>query len=480
LPAQLTEIDVAVIGAGAAGLYAALVAAEYGARVLLISRSPLPQSASYWAQGGLAAALAPDDSPALHLDDTLGAGRGATRESAARVLCDEAPDRVRELIDRGIAFDASAEGELMLSLEGGHGRRRVVHAGGSATGKHLTIALSELVTAHERVTVWERSSAQRLWVHEGRCVGAIADSGPVRASATVLATGGAAALWLRTTNPPGATGTGLLLAHEAGAALADLEFLQFHPTALVSNGELDGFLVTEAVRGEGGLLVTGEGERFVDELAPRDAVALAIAAQFENGKQVMLDMHTVPPERFPNIVEGLARAGIDPSRDLVPVAPAAHYMIGGVATDLDGRSSLPGLYAIGECSCTGIHGANRLASNSLSECFVFGRRAALAAVEEPAPAHGAAPGPAEPPEAPDPEIRAALWRDAGLIRDKAGLEALAREGGELPRLIARSALAREETRGCHVRADKPELDPSLDDVHFVTSGNGSVIPERWT
>jgi L-aspartate oxidase len=445
----------------------------------LISRSPLPQSASYWAQGGLAAALAPDDSPALHLDDTLTAGRGATRESAARVLCEEAPDRVRELLDRGIVFDASPEGELMLSLEGGHKRRRVVHAGGSATGKHLTIALSELVTAHERVTVRERSSALRLWVHDGRCIGAISDSGPVRAAATLLATGGAAALWRRTTNPPGATGTGLLLAYEGGSSLADLEFLQFHPTALVSNGALDGFLVTEAVRGEGGLLVTGDGERFVDELAPRDAVALAIAAQLESGKQVMLDMHAVPPERFPNIVEGLSRAGLDPTRDLVPVAPAAHYMIGGVATDLDGRSSLPGLYAIGECSCTGVHGANRLASNSLSECFVFGRRAALAAVEEPAPATVTPPSSVQRAEIPDEQTRKGLWRDAGLVRDKAGLERLANEGGTLPRLIARSALAREETRGCHVRADKPDLDPGLDGIHLTVSSERDFSRERW-
>jgi L-aspartate oxidase len=479
LPAELTEIDVAVVGAGAAGLYAALVAAEHGARVLLISRSPLPQSASYWAQGGLAAALAPDDSPALHLDDTLGAGRGATRESTARVLCEEAPDRVSELLERGIVFDASPGGELMLSLEGGHSRRRVVHAGGSATGRHLTVALSELVTAHERVTVWERSSAQRLWVHDGRCIGAISDAGPVRASATVLATGGAAALWLRTTNPPGATGTGLLLAHEAGASLADLEFLQFHPTALVAGGELDGFLVTEAVRGEGALLVNDDGERFVDELAPRDAVVLAIAAELERGKQVMLDMHEVPADRFPNIVEGLSRARLDPARDLVPVAPAAHYMIGGVATDLDGRSSLPGLFAIGECSCTGIHGANRLASNSLSECFVFGRRAALAALEEPVPASAAPPSAGEPPEIPDQGARAALWRNAGLVRDVPGLEQLANEGGTLPRLIAHSALARAETRGCHVRADKPELDPALDGVHLTVSAEGQVSREVW-
>ena len=268
--------DVAVIGAGAAGLYTALVAAERGARVQLVSRSPLPQSASYWAQGGLAAALDSDDDPELHLADTLKAGRGATRLTAARVLCEEAPERVRELERRSIGFDRDAEGSLMLSLEGGHVRRRVVHAGGSATGRHLTSALSALVQSHESIEVRPRTAAQRLWVADGRCVGVLTDGGAILAGGTVLATGGAAALWLRHTNPPGAIGAGLVLAHDAGAALADLEFMQFHPTALVAPGATDGFLVTEAVRGEGARLLNASGERFVDELAPRDVVARAI------------------------------------------------------------------------------------------------------------------------------------------------------------------------------------------------------------
>jgi L-aspartate oxidase len=476
---ELTEADVAVVGAGAAGLYAALVAAESGARVQLISRSPLPQSASYWAQGGLAAALAPDDSPELHLDDTIRAGRGATRESAARALCDEAPERVRELLDRGIAFDSSPTGELLLSLEGGHRRRRVVHAGGSATGRHLTTALSDQVTAHDRVDVRERSTALALWVESARCVGVVADFGAVRSAATVLSTGGAAALWSRSTNPPGAIGTGLLLAHAAGAALADLEFLQFHPTALVSDGELDGFLITEAVRGEGARLVNRAGERFVDELAPRDEVARAIESELRREDAVFLDMRELPADKFPNIVDGLARAGLDPGRELIPVAPAAHYMIGGVATDLEGRSTLPGLYAIGECACTGIHGANRLASNSLSECFVFGLRAARVALGEPAPARSAAPPAVEPPPELDPSTRQALWTHAGLVREASGLERLAGDRHPLARLIAGSALARTETRGCHVRADEPELDPALDRRHLVVAGSGEVSVEAW-
>jgi len=475
------RVDVTVIGAGAAGLYTALVAAEQGASVCLVSRSPLAQSASYWAQGGLAAALRPDDSVELHLEDTLRAGRGAVRRSAAGVLCSESPARVEELEERGIRFDRSDDGELKLSLEGGHARRRVVHAGGSATGRHVTAALSSIVDAHERIEVRERSSALGLWVRDGRCIGALTDSGALVSRATVLATGGAAALWARTSNPRGAIGAGMQLAHDAGAALADMEFVQFHPTALRVDGEMDGFLVTEAVRGEGGLLLDARGERFVDELAPRDEVARAIHAQLAGGSGgVRLDMRSIDPERFPNITEALARAGLDPTRDLIPVAPASHYMIGGVVTDIQGRSTLPGLYAVGEVSCTGVHGANRLASNSLSECFVFGRRVALAATGEPA----SPPGEEEPPEPsgvtpPSDETRAALWRDAGLVRDPEGLEQLLGDPHPLARLIACSALERRESRGCHIRADRPQTDPALDERHHVVVAEGDPVAETW-
>jgi L-aspartate oxidase len=474
------QVDVAVVGAGAAGLYTALVAAEHGARVQLVSRSPLPQSASYWAQGGLAAALDADDDPQLHLDDTLTAGRGATRRTAAQILCEEAPDRVRELEFRGIDFDRDADGRLMLSLEGGHSQRRVVHAGGSATGRHLTSALSELVQSHESIEVRPRTAARQLWVVDGRCVGVLTDRGPIPAAATVLATGGAAALWLRHTNPPGAIGAGLVLAHHAGAALADLEFMQFHPTALVAPGAMDGFLVTEAVRGEGARLLDATGERFVDELAPRDEVARAIHEQLSGGTAaVLLDMRGVEAGRFPNIVEALARVELDPRHDLIPVAPAAHYMIGGVATDLDGRSTLPGLYAVGECACTGLHGANRLASNSLSECFVFGRRAALAALSEPAPGASEAPSAAPADGPPSEQTRAALWERAGLVRDAAGLEALARDPHPLAQLIGRAALARRESRGCHLRADFAHPDLAFELRHGVLREGAGDALERW-
>jgi L-aspartate oxidase len=478
------EADVAVVGAGAAGLYTALVAAELGARVQLVSRSPLPQSASYWAQGGLAAALDPGDSPALHLEDTLAAGRGATRRSAARLLSADAPERVAELELLGIDFDREADGRLMLSLEGGHTRRRVVHAGGSATGRHLTLALAQLVQSDERIGARARTTALSLWVSDGRCTGVVTDAGPIRAAATVLSTGGAAALWLRHTNPPGAIGAGLLLAANAGAALADLEFMQFHPTALVSPGDLDGFLITEAVRGEGALLVNGAGRRFVDELAPRDEVARAIHEQLRASREeaVFLDMREVPAERFPNIVEALARVELDPRRDLIPVAPAAHYMIGGVATDLDARSSLPGLFAVGECACTGLHGANRLASNSLSECFVFGRRAALAAASEPAADRVPSAPPPAGRQAPPPSqaTRAGLSRDAGIVREAAGLERLTADPHPLARLIGRAALMRRESRGCHLRFDVPGADRELDERHLVVTKPDEERWERWS
>jgi L-aspartate oxidase len=289
-------------------------------------------------------------------------------------------------------------------------------------------------------------------------------------------------LWARTTNPPGSIGQGLLLGHAAGAALADLEFVQFHPTAVIGVKGREGFLITEAIRGEGATLKDSAGERFVDELAPRDEVSRAIQGRLrETGERsVWLDMRGIDPALFPNVVGALREAGLDPTRKLVPVAPAAHYTIGGIVTDLRGRSVVEGLYAVGETACTGLHGANRLASNSLSECFVFGRRAALAALEEPAPAKS--PGEPIPMAIPQVEqmTRTALWGRAGVERSAEGLEGLLEDEHPLARTIARSALERRESRGTHTRTDRPERDPGLDGRHVVVEGGDEALAwERW-
>jgi L-aspartate oxidase len=309
----------------------------------------------------------------------------------------------------------------------------------------------------------------------------ITDAGALGSRATVLATGGAAALWRRTTNPRGAIGAGPVFGAAAGADLADLEFCQFHPTALaLPDTRFDGALITEAIRGEGARLLDATGERFTDELAPRDAVSAAILAKLreEGSASVRLDLRSIDPARFPNVFALLAEAGLDPEAEPVPVSPAAHYTMGGIAVDLDGRSSLPGLYAVGECSCTGLHGANRLASNSLSECFVFGGRAARAAVEEPEQA-------ARPPEPewrfepPTRETRDAVWRRAGPLRNPTDLAALIPDPYPLAKAVALAALERRESRGPHLRSDCPETDPTLDGVHIVLAPDGSVRQETW-
>jgi len=459
-----------------------LRAAEDGGRVCLISRTPLSQSASYWAQGGLAAALEPGDSPARHAADTIAAGRGLCRPAAVQVLVDEAPDAVRELIARGVVFDLDHEGRLALGLEGGHTRRRIVHSGGSQTGHEITSKLAAMVDGEERVEVRERTSALALWSDGSQCLGVVTDRGPIASAATVMATGGAAALWRRTTNPWGAIGAGPVLGAAAGADLADLEFCQFHPTALALPGAPhDGLLITEAVRGEGATLLDASGRRFTDELAPRDAVTAAILARLEadGTPDVKLDLRGLDPARFPNVFASLAEAGLDPATEPVPVSPAAHYMMGGIAVDLDGRSSLPGLLAVGECSCTGLHGANRLASNSLSECFVFGRRAAAAALAQAAPAERP-----DPPdwrfEPPTEATRDAVWRLAGPVRDAARLEQLTGDPYPLAAAIATCALQRRESRGGHLRSDFPGIDPDLDGDHIVLSADDETRTEAWS
>jgi L-aspartate oxidase len=470
-----------VVGGGAAGLWSALRAAELGARVCLVSRTPLRESASFWAQGGLAAALEPDDSPDLHAADTIAAGRGLCRTSAVRALVEEAPGAVRDLIARGVVFDLDHEGRLALGLEGGHTHRRIVHAGGSATGHEITSKLAAMVAAQERIEVMERTSVVSLWSDGERCHGVITDTGEVAAAATIIATGGAAALWRRTTNPRGAIGAGMVLASLAGADLADLEFCQFHPTALALPGApRDGALITEAIRGEGAKLLDADGHRFTDELAPRDAVTAAILEQMrvDGTPSVDLDLREIEPARFPNVFASLARAGLDPRAEPVPVSPAAHYTMGGIAVDVDGRSSLPGLYAVGEVSCTGLHGANRLASNSLSECFVFGGRAAAAALGEEAAASRPKP-PQWRFDPPSDKVREEVWRYAGPMRNPDDLARLISNPYPLARALAASALGRRESRGGHLRRDCPQTDHALDGIHVVVSPDGEVRDENW-
>lgn len=474
------DTELVVVGAGAAGLYAALTAASLGASVTVISATPLAQTASYWAQGGLAAALGADDSPELHLADTERAGRGLVRRSAAEILVNEAPAMIADLQAIRMRFDADSGGQIALGLEGGHSRRRIVHAGGSSTGRRLARQLSAALVRQSRVTILEDRRASNLWTEDGRVVGVICEDGlSVAARGTIIATGGAAALWQRTTNPPGSIGIGISLARAAGAAVADLEFVQFHPTAVTGVPGLEGYLISEAIRGEGATLIGPGSERFVDELAPRDEVARSIWSVLEEHSvsSVGLDMRSVDAGRFPNITETLRKSGLDPSCDLIPVAPAAHYMMGGVVSDLQGATNVGGLYVIGESACSGLHGANRLASNSLSECMVFGARAARAALDEPV-VSSAEPPACVPLELPSQETREAMWRNAGLVRDRAGLELLLEDPYPLAALVARCALAREESRGAHWRSDFPSLEPDLDSMHAVISGPEPAF-ERW-
>jgi L-aspartate oxidase len=459
------EPDLVVVGGGVAGLFAALCAAAEG-RVLVFSKGPLLASTSSLAQGGIAAALGEDDSPSLHADDTLRAGRGLSRPSAVAVLTEEAPARICDLVDLGVEFD---EG---LGLEGGHGRRRVVHAGGAATGEQVARTLAERVLAHPRIRVAEGERMLSVYRAGERCLGVVTDRRAVRGRATLLATGGAAALWRRTTNPFGAVGEGIAAAYRAGAAVADLELVQFHPTTLANSS----LLLSEALRGEGAVLLDQSGSRFTDELAPRDVVAREIAAR----GTALLDLRAIDRARFPSLMGSLAERGYDPALTPIPVAPAAHYTVGGIVTDLDGRTEVPGLYAAGECASTGVHGANRLASNSMLECLVFGRRAALAALEEPR-VPGFSQAPHDPPSTAErvtPALRDAFWRDCGLIRDAAGLEKLRSASHLLARLVAESALAREESRGCHFRSDFP-VESEAFTRHVVLRPGLEPVLETW-
>jgi L-aspartate oxidase len=488
---------VIVVGTGIAGLIAALEASK-NHDVTLVTKAVLEESNTKYAQGGIAAAMFPDDSVASHVEDTLNAGAGLNDLAAVEILCAEGPQRIRDLIALGVAFDKE-NGELARGHEAAHSHRRVLHAGGDATGLAIELALVRSVRK-VAVEVHEHTFMIDLVVDEERVVGvdlmhADGTERRVRADFVILASGGAGQLYQHTTNPTVTTGDGVAAAYRAGAAISDVEFYQFHPTSLAVHGNP---LVSEAVRGEGAVLLDTEGRRFMfdvhpdGELAPRDIVARGIASQMakQGGAPVLLDATALGSEflaeRFPGITKVVEEHGFDWGTQPIPVTPAAHYWMGGIRTDDDGRTTLPGLLAVGEVSCTGVHGANRLASNSLLESLVFAWRAA-AALDEPWVSLDVeheiitdeVSGDGATVMARD-DLQKLLWDDAGLYRDATGLEHAAatldswvvlghsvedREDAnllDLARLIVKAALAREESRGAHYRSDFPETSVAFD------------------
>lgn len=502
LPGWSTSADVVVIGSGVAGLTTALQIRAHNLSVILITKSYVDEGSTKWAQGGIAAALGPGDSPEQHERDTLVAGAGLCDLPAVKVLVSEGPEAVRKLIARGAVFDKSETGEIALTREGGHLRNRILHAGGDATGAEVSRALLAAVSRDQGIEVIEHALVlDALKSESGRVCGVtlhvIGEGsrdgvGQIMARAVVLATGGLGQVYSQTTNPSVSTGDGVALALRAGADVADVEFIQFHPTVLYMGENSRGQqpLISEAVRGEGAFLVNDRGERFMKsvhplaDLAPRDIVAKEISRQMSKSgaKHVWLDAKSIVDfkDRFPTIYSSCSQIGIDPSKDLIPVAPASHYASGGIRTDLNGHSSVPGLYAVGETACTGAHGANRLASNSLLEGLVFGARIAediaknLVTWEDPA---GSDPIEILISPSVRGEMQRAMSRGASVVRTKDSLsktlETLNRlkdattiyanvDAWETTNLyllataITRSALERTESRGSHTRDDFPE------------------------
>lgn len=525
----IPQSDFLVIGAGVAGLRAAHELASQGT-VLVVTKEAVRESNTHYAQGGIAVAMEGEEDVALHLEDTVAAGDGLVHRSAAAALVSEGPLRVGELINWGAQFDREGD-HLLRTREAAHSRPRILHANGDATGAEIGRALAAFAHSHANIRFAEWTTVTNLVVEDGRVIAAdLLDrdgvAARIAARAVLIAAGGAGQVYPHTTNPAVATGDGIALALRAGAELADMEFYQFHPTALALPG-VPTFLLSEALRGEGAWLRNDRGERFMEryhprlELAPRDVVARAVWREGIGPagelRTVYLDMRHVteidPRKRFPGISAFLAEHGLDLSRDLIPIRPAAHYLMGGVKTDLDGRTNVRGLYAAGEAACTGLHGANRLASNSLLEGLVFGAHAAKAMLADNLPLPAVtAQAPTDAPQAPSEEMEAlveelrqmmdrcaGLLRDAPLLRD--GLAAQARIAEALetlarscalsrPLLEARSlaavagailasALARTESRGAHFRTDFPARDDARFQKHSILSDGKAVEFEAW-
>ncbi|WP_372776264.1 L-aspartate oxidase [Mangrovibacterium sp.] len=519
---QKKSFDIIVVGSGLAGLTAAYHASKKGS-VALITKSQLDTSNSYYAQGGIAGAISDDDSPELHAHDTLVAGRGLCEKDAVNILVHEGKDRILEMIDMGMQFDKK-DGQLVLGLEGGHCKRRILHAGGDATGKELTCFMLEKVIEQRAIQTFEYTAVTELIVVNGTCLGVQAldfVSGQnliFEAPACILATGGLSRIFSRTTNPHTATGDGISLAYDAGAMVEDMEFIQFHPSALCIKDQ-DAFLISEAVRGEGAWLINSKGERFMKdihplaELAPRDVVAFSIYQQMkkDNSPNVFLSLKHLNPEkiknRFSNIYAKLESFGYDLTKDLLPIAPAAHYMVGGVKTGLHGETNIKGLFACGEVASTGVMGANRLASNSLLECLVFGKRAGEMAalisksntvVSEPESFTNQVEFESYYLDIKN-EVADLMSGSVGIVRNAENLEKAldrlheiknkigfnqrdynvlkARQIVEICELITRSALLRKESRGGHIREEFKKEDPDLR-VHIVfqKGKNTAYIP----
>ena len=516
LPSE--TFDFLIIGSGVAGLSCAIELEAHGS-VAVLTKDDMAAGSTQWAQGGIAAVLAPKplDSNQMHREDTMKAGAGLCDQDAVNVLVREGPHRIRQLIARGAHFDTEPSGELKLTREAAHRARRIVHADGDSTGREVQRSLTSSTLKSGDVQIFENTLSVDFYINGGRCCGVLALDADdnlklFRAKATIVATGGLGAIYKETTNPPHLTGDGMAMAWRAGAELMDMEFVQFHPTAFAKGPKNPKFLISEAVRGEGAILLNTNGERFMaryhedGELAPRDVVARAIAQEISSTRSeyVLLDLTGKTAieiaSRFPKIYATCVAHGVDPAKEPIPVSPAEHYMMGGIRTDLNGATNVSGLLACGECACTGVHGANRLASNSMLEGLVFGIRTVRSAMElknSTCPIEDETARIQTTPieysnedlEAVRTDVKEIMWRYVGLVRDGEGLAIAlgelqklhekfrhpqaSREAIEVANMIQSALLVttaasqREESRGAHYRLDFPETDDANWQRHVV-------------